>query len=71
MVTRVLGYPDTQIPVSASSATAQTLKGEQLMYGNPGARVPVSAGTRVPGSGSAPTAPHPVGYPVLNFEAGV
>ena len=45
------------------------------MCGNPGTRVPVSAGTRVPGSGygsgSALTAPHPVGYPVPNFEAGV
>ena len=71
MVTRVLGYPGTQIPVSASSAAAQTLKGEQIVYGNPGTRVPVSSGTRVPGSGSASTAPHPVGYPVPNFEAGV
>ena len=32
-------------------------------------RVPVSAGARVPGS--ALTTPHPVGYPVPNFEAGV
>ena len=30
----------------------------------------VSAGTRVPGSGSASTAPHPVGCPIPNFEAG-
>ena len=59
MVTRVLGYPGTQIPVSASSAAAQTLKGEQIVYGNPG--------TRVPGY---PCLPGP-GYPVPNFEAGV
>ena len=76
MVTRVLGYPGTQIPVSASFAAAQTLKKEQIVYSNPGTRVPgypvpVYSGTRVPGSGSASTAPHPVGYPVLNFEAGV
>ena len=50
MVTRVLGYPGTQIPVLASSAAAQTLKGEQIVYGNPGTRVPGSSGTRVPGS---------------------
>ena len=31
----------------------------------------VSSGTRVPGSGSTSTAPHPVGYPVPNVEAGV
>ena len=30
---------------------------------------PVSSGTRVPGFGSASTAPHPVGYTVPNFEA--
>ena len=30
-------------------------------------RVPVSAGTRVPGFGSASTAPRPVGYPVPKF----
>ena len=71
MVTRVLGCTGTQITVSASSAVAQTLKGEQVVYGNPGTRVPVSAGTRVPGPGSASTVPHPVGYPVPNFEAGV
>ena len=70
MVTRVLGDPGTQIPVSASSAAAHTLKKEQIVYGNPGTRVPGYSGTRVPGSGSASTAPHPVGYPVPNFEAG-
>ena len=41
-------------------------------YGNPGTLVTVSAGARVTGSGfgSALTAPHPVGYPIQNFEAG-
>ena len=34
-------------------------------------RVAVSAGTQVPNSGSASTAPHPVGYLFPNFEAGV
>ena len=47
MVTRVLGYTGTQIPVSASSAAAQTLKGEQIVYGNPGTRVPGYPGTRL------------------------
>ena len=47
MVTRVLGYPGTQIPVSVSSAAAQALKGEQIVCGNPGTRVPGYPGTRV------------------------
>ena len=47
MVTRVLGYTGTQIPVSASSAAAQTLKGEQRVYGNPGTRLCRDPGTRV------------------------
>ena len=54
MVTRVLGYPGTQIPVSASSAAAQTLKGEQIAYGNPGTRFQFRLNRpppgRVPGS---------------------
>ena len=49
MVTGVLGYPGTQIPVSTSSAAAQTQKGEQIVYG-----------TRVPGY---PCLPGP-GYPI-------
>ena len=48
MVTRVLEYPGTQILVSSSSAAAQTLKREQIVYGNPGTRAPVSAGYPVP-----------------------
>ena len=42
--------PGTRV-VSALAAAAQTLQqGEQIVNGNPGTRVPVSAGTRVPGS---------------------
>ena len=56
--TRIRGYPCPPF-----HAAAQTQIGEQIVYGNPA--------TRVPGSGSASNAPHPVGCPVPNFEAGV
>ena len=69
MVIRVLGYPGTQIPVPASSAAAQTLKGEQIRYGNPGTRVCRDPGTRFRFRLSRP--PKPVGYRVPIFEAGV
>ena len=49
MVTPVPGYLGTPIPVSAFPAAVQTLKGEKIVSGNPGTRVPVSAwgpGTR-------------------------
>ena len=36
MVTRVLGYPDPQIPVSASFAATQSLKKEQIVYDSQG-----------------------------------
>ena len=51
VVTRVPGYPDTRIPVSALPAADQTLKGEKIVCGNPGTRVPkysCLAGTGVP-----------------------
>ena len=69
METRVPGYRDTRVRLTRRRS--KTLKGEQIVYGNPGTRVPVSAWAQVPRSGSASTASHPVGYPVPNLEAWV
>ena len=72
MVTRVLGYPgypDTRVRLIRRRSNDE--REENRVYGNAGTRVPASAGTRVLGSGSALTAPHPVGYPVSSFEAGM
>ena len=63
--------PGTQISVSAQSAAAQTLKGGQIVYGNRAPGYPCLPCARVPGYSYASTAPHQVGYPVPNFEAGV
>ena len=49
-------------------AAAQTLEGEQMVYGNPGTRVPVSAGARVTGSGSGSTPPPPDQVPGSKFR---
>ena len=57
--------------LSPYHAAFQNLQREQIEYGNPGIRVPVSAGIWAPGSGSALTTLHPVRYPVPDFEAGV
>ena len=45
--------------MSASSTAAETLKGEQIVYVNPGTRASVSAGARVTGSGSGSAQPPP------------
>ena len=70
MVTQVPEYPGTRVLLTRRHSNAKWAVNSVWDY-TPGTRLPVSAGTRVPGSGSALTAPHRVGYPVPNFEAGL
>ena len=69
--TRVPGYPDTRVRLIRSRSNAKRGAKGVWYPGYPGIQVPVSAGTRVPGTGSASNAPHQVGCPVTNLEAGV